>query len=231
MSVYRLEGLSGRMGNRLLQHIDAFSFAEREGINIKSNDAISSNFVREHRRGYPLRRIGRSWRISESLINRGVRINLQDYFWTAGEIFSKPSAIGVIHFRGTDFASWKSHSIIDSNFFLEAVRSYIDVVTTWVVVTDDPSHLVVKDLSQSLLSECTYLGAVSTGRYADYCRLMNAPLIIASPSTFALSAAVLGRGAIVFPKSYAAIEAEKGSEFWAACVNGEFINYVDVRLA
>lgn len=225
---YLLSGFSGRFGNRILQHLDAYSYAESCGINVFSADGSTKMFLKknQHRAFIPIKR---KWKISESLFN-DKKINVGEYFLNIDDFRLVADDSVAIHFRGTDFAGWKSHSIIDPGFFIESALRISGEERKFFIVTDDPLHKNVLKIEAAIRKERANVYVVSGSEYADFFRLMNASIVIASPSTFSLAAVLLGRKKIIFPKEYAMLEAQSGASFWNDCINEVDSKYIEINL-
>lgn len=120
----------------------------------------------------------------------------------------------VIHFRGKDFAKWKPHSIITSRWYIEQLKQFH--IKNFVFVTDDIDHKTSKKLLQfAKENNINYTIYDSTQFLADWWVIFNSKTLITGPSTFSLTAGILGKSKIILNKKYAEIEANNGRNFWS----------------
>ncbi|EKO35987.1 hypothetical protein B273_0614 [SAR86 cluster bacterium SAR86E] len=224
--IFLIDGLSGRFGNKFLQHIDALNYiADREGT-IVSNDIDCRRFLKNTSKKFDFK-LKQKWQLSEVLFHEKP-IDIPSYFITAESLFEKPANYIALHFRGTDFSQWKKHSIIKEDFFIDSIPS--DYTDTIFLVTDDSHHSIVQAIVETLVSRGLKILLVSGNPFSDFIMLMRAKKIIASPSTFSLAAAILGSKKIIYPQKYAAIEGKNGNLFWAKNLNNEETNYAAIEL-
>ena len=127
----------------------------------------------------------------------------------------------VVHVRLGDFYAWDQDAIMSKSYFLDAVASVSNKTETQIfIVSDEPDSRVVMDL-EAELRHAKFSTQIARGKAQDHIYLMmGAEIIIASPSSFSLSAAWMGGQRIVWQLQWAERAASKGSQFWmAACEN------------
>lgn len=157
----------------------------------------------------------------------GNSIILSNYFITVKPRVSSP-ILGV-HFRGSDFAAWKPHSIMSASYFIDNIER--SGFKTLRLCTDDSRHPVFLQLRDWLLANGYEVYSSVPSVLGDLYLLAQCTQIVASPSTFSLSGALLGGGKIIFPKKFAEIEAAQRSEFWRCVLEGVSSEYVDITLS
>lgn len=117
----------------------------------------------------------------------------------------------VLHFRGTDFAQWKPHSIITSNWYLEMIKRFN--ISEFTYVTDDINHTTSKEIISYTQKKGIKIKIYNSDTYlSDWWLIFNSGLLISGPSTFSITAGILGRSDIILNREYA--ELETNSEFW-----------------
>jgi len=225
--LFLIDGLSGRFGNKFLQHIDALSYVADQGGIVVSRDEDCRRFLKNRSSKFDLK-IKRKWELSEVLFHKKP-INIASHFLTAATLFQNDSEYFALHFRGTDFSQWKKHSIIREDFFINSVPpGYTGQV---VLVTDDSRHHIVAAVMKGLAERGIKSLLISGNPYSDFIMLMRAKKIVASPSTYSLAAAILGSKNLVYPREYATVEAENGNLFWAKNLQAERTNYATIELS
>ena len=128
----------------------------------------------------------------------------------------------VIHFRGKDFENWKPHSIICSKWYIDQIERL--QIKNFIFVTDDFHHKTSKELLQyAHNNDIKYSCYDSVNYLSDWWMIYNSNILITGPSTFSLTAGVLGKSRIVLNKKYAKIEASNGSKFWLYLLESETI--------
>jgi len=165
--------------------------------------------------------------LSEALYRPGC-VDPKRYFY-----HPKPTEImqdvTAFHFRGRDFSAWKSHSILDPDFFIDILIRDEGRRRHWMF-TDDREHETVQRVEKFARQNGGDLRIFEGSTYSDFSLLARSGTIVASPSTFSLCAALLGAGKIVFSRTYALAEGENGSEFWERLITGEQPAHVAIEL-
>jgi hypothetical protein len=118
-----------------------------------------------------------------------------------------------LHFRGTDFSSWDSSAIMDLDFYFRAIQNS-SLSDGWEghLFTDDPGHKVVLELLKKFKN--VQLKS-SKDQYSDFWKISNYAEIIATPSTFVLWAAMLGRPSKIFiDMNWVGKRVAGGEAFW-----------------
>jgi hypothetical protein len=120
-----------------------------------------------------------------------------------------------LHFRGGDFSLWDKNAIMTPDYYLEA----IDMIPTLATSTDLKIQLFTDEISHPTVLEIQRayrdIEIISESRRNDFARMADSHILIASPSTFAFWAAVLGREKkLVMSKSWLDYTSEMGQKFW-----------------
>jgi hypothetical protein len=206
--------------------------SEKHNLNTYCLDQDCSTYIKKKSRTKFGPRLRRNWQLSE-VVFAPKCIEIDKYFVTKHELQEEDITCetATIHFRGTDFAQWKAHAIIEPDFFLDALERYCASVKRINLVTDDPEHTNINEITTSLRSTGIQVSIFSGSQHSDFMRLLMSDWIIASPSTFSLSAAILGGRKIIYPKKYAEIEAKAGACFWKSCVRGDESAYVRIEIS
>jgi hypothetical protein len=219
-------GLTGRLGNRMLQHIDAIRTAQLREIIVSSVDKECGKYLKlPDARGILILRA--KWLLSEVLFAPDP-IQIPRYFRTIDELYSDKSNYLALHVRGTDFHLWKKHAVTEPEFFIRAASNSIYPYV--YLVTDDPNSQRVQIIVDGVRSAGRNILIRSGNSSSDFMALMRAREIFASPSTFALAASILGARQVTFPIQYAQVEARAGAKFWRQLLDGERPNYCQVHL-
>jgi hypothetical protein len=213
---------SGGFGNQLLNYIDAvqkypecdFITRNNELRLIQRNPATSFSLFSKKEK----------WQLSEVLFDKK-KIKLDKVFWISDQKKRKKTV--AFHFRGGDFFQWKKHSIIPAIFFIDNIKLYKGCFIE--LYTDDRGHPIYREIVNFCHSNKIQYREVNGNTFHDFLSLTTANTIIASPSTFSLTAAVLGSGRIVFPHNYAMIEKET-SGFWRSVAQGDKSEFVNISL-
>lgn len=223
---YMLPYSRAGLGNRILNLIDAISKAEKVGTLVATNDAGLRRLYKGPKYGAPF--FYKKLMLSEVLF-KSQPFKLDEYFYLPSHKEIDKMVVA-IHFRGRDFAKWKAHSIIGEKFFIEQIERENSKATIYLF-TDDIQHQTVRQIASYFKQLGRVLYLFSGCEFADFSLLARAGKIIASPSTFSLCASLLGAGEIIYPLSYAKVEASSGSLFWEELVQGNKPNYLKVDLA
>ena len=118
-----------------------------------------------------------------------------------------------LHFRGSDFLNWDSTAIMNLDYYDRAINSSSLIHgREGHLFTDDPSHEVVR----TLLKKFKNIKLKSSGnQFDDFWRISNYSEVIATPSTFVLWAAMLGKSCkILIDRHWIENRLTRGEEFW-----------------
>ena len=225
---YSIKLPPGGFGNKFLSLIGVLG-----DLNALHGDAFSHSVCDEQLSMISRRRSTR--RFTKTLVGNQLgmalysrnSIILSNYFITVKPRGNSP-ILGV-HFRGSDFAAWKPHSIMSASYFIDNIES--SGFKTLRLCTDDPRHPVFLKLRDWSLANGYEVHSSVPSVLGDLYLLAQCSHIVASPSTFSLSGALLGGRKITFPKKFAEIEAAQSSEFWSCVLEGVSSEYVDITLS
>lgn len=128
-----------------------------------------------------------------------------------------------LHIRGGDFYHWKSHSIVSVDWYICCLQSLGRPIEIVHIYTDDQNDPRVIALFDFLNSNNIHYVVDTSSTLSSWFKLFNTGLVIASPSTFSISAGVLGENKVILSKNYVNVEKET-SEFWKAVSLGKFKN-------
>ena len=141
-----------------------------------------------------------------------------------------------VHFRGTDFHAWNPKSILKSQYYCDSIEEVKDQVSFFNLYTDDINLKSYKDIKNLLKSENISFSIceskVRTQHYInDFSSMSECDYIISSPSTFCISAGVVGKvKKIIHSKEWVMDRVEKKDKFWVDLYNGGNDDYKLWRL-
>ena len=135
---------------------------------------------------------------------------------------SHPSV--VLHLRAGDFRAWDGTAIHDHRYYLSAYESLTDIEGSQSVrvIYDDQSHpalgpvlkfFATKNLSSFSWEKC------SKSKECDFSALVSATTVISSPSTFAISAGVIGNAQFIFDRAWVKNRAHHKDSFWESVLD------------
>ena len=123
-----------------------------------------------------------------------------------------------VHLRGGDFHAWNPRSVLTADYYLRAIDIAVEKFpgAKFLMATDDLSHPAFHSVESRLNSEKSLIvnQKCSTQMECDFVSMMHSQLIISSPSTFAISASILGSPAVIHNQSWAEYKADLGEVFW-----------------
>lgn len=136
----------------------------------------------------------------------------------------------VFHVRLGDFHAWRPGAIMNKSFFTRAAIALGSIGQNEIfIISDEPKSAFIRELEDELC----HFGIPSRivfGSVQDHLSLLCfAKWVVASPSSFSLCGAWMGKQRIVWQREWAEKSAAGGSEFWqAACENS--VPFLDVTL-
>lgn len=120
-----------------------------------------------------------------------------------------------LHFRGGDFSEWDQNAILKPDYYLNALDEILskslekDCVIQ--LFTDDVEHSTVREIKRIRPN----IEIISGSRNNDFRRMTNSDVLIASPSTFAFWASILGKQKkIVMSREWLEYATNEGQKFW-----------------
>lgn len=134
-----------------------------------------------------------------------------------------------LHLRGTDFASWNPDAILGPAYYLDALErlSEESIDFNYRICTDDTSHPAWDALQSHLKSTSRLIESNSCESpfECDFAAMANSAFLIASPSTFAITAGMLGHTSTIHSKSWVDNRQERGELFWNLIAENQFPFY------
>lgn len=135
----------------------------------------------------------------------------------------------VFHLRGTDFAQWNPDAILDLDYYRGAYELLAAELGEhdFRITTDDSNHPALADLTFFLKSRGRLIQAPRCSKpfECDFAAMAQADFLIASPSTFSLSAALLGRPRVVQSARWVEDRIAEGEEFWIRVKSDDLLGY------
>lgn len=123
-----------------------------------------------------------------------------------------------LHFRGGDFAQWNPEAVLAEAYYQDAIDLLIarHAELRFRIFTDDKSHLAIPGVSKRLLQSGLLVDSEACGRpmECDYAAIANSSVIVASPSTFAITAAMFGSASVIHSEKWIRACEDKGELFW-----------------
>jgi|TARA_R110002020_G_scaffold72542_6_gene186651 hypothetical protein len=136
-----------------------------------------------------------------------------------------------VHFRGTDFHSWNPDSILDSQYYYDAIEKVVDQVSDFILFTDDESLRsyanVIELLDRHGVDFKTGENVSNRSHYIkDFAIMSECDWIISSPSTFCITSGFIGKSKkIIHSKKWIKNRIDKEDVFWKDLYNGGNQNY------
>ena len=123
-----------------------------------------------------------------------------------------PQSSIALHFRGQDFAEWNKASIMEPEFYISALEHFNLEHYSVYIFTDDPTHPTVTVLKSKLPRAVLITSSSMSATFLLLSKFQN---IVASPSTFAFWAAILGEPSNFFISSdWITLMERNGDLFW-----------------
>lgn len=123
-----------------------------------------------------------------------------------------------LHFRGGDFAQWNPEAVLSEAYFQDAIDLLIarHNELRFRIFTDDISHPAIPGVSKRLLQSGLLIDSETCDRAleCDYAAIANSEIIVASPSTFVITAAMFGNAHVIHSEKWVKACEDKGEVFW-----------------
>lgn len=132
----------------------------------------------------------------------------------------KPKGIAV-HFRGGDFYHWKKHSIIPVEWYIKSILSLENKPKEIFLFTDDHKDPRVELFRNSMLEMAISVISDNSTVLSSWFKIYTCEKLFSSPSTFSISAALIGGCEIYISENYLDIE-KTTSLFWRAVYDNYF---------
>ena len=124
----------------------------------------------------------------------------------------------VLHLRGTDFATWQPGAVLEESFYRNALDLLAEQGLQDAAVricTDDPEHPALEGLSMDLRRTGRLLeGPCDNPFQCDFAAMAQAQTVVSSPSTFAITAALVGHSSAIHSRKWIDSRIQKGDLFW-----------------
>lgn len=152
-----------------------------------------------------------------SLTSRFVRLNPKNFLTRNIE---KKNNLIAIHFRGTDFHSWNPKSILTSDYYINSIEycRSINENYEFSIMTDDFNLRSLKETIDYLNYnnfKWKWGNSIHTEDFFDdYLELISSKIIISSPSTFSISAGMLGNCLNIHSKDWIHSRIAENDKFW-----------------
>lgn len=138
-----------------------------------------------------------------------------------------------LHFRGTDFKDWDIHAVLDFDYYKKAidyVRENAQCEDARFYLYTDDNEFETYQAIISYLKECKLdfePGDATRPMMDDFIGLSECDIIISSPSTFAICAALLGKEnkLIIHSKKWVDYCINRGEAFWKIVLENRNIYY------
>ncbi len=143
-------------------------------------------------------------------------------------------ALVTFHLRGGDFAQWNPEAILQVDYYLDAYHLLEKRIDGHLlrICSDDPTHPALLPLRRELLSRKFKVSRpdCSSPFRCDLAAMSQSQYLISSPSTFAMTAGLLGEAQIVHSARWVANRVERGELFWQKVQNNRLIGYPVIGL-
>lgn len=162
-------------------------------------------------------------------------IKIKEEIVRTPQFFDDKTNVG-IHFRGTDFQSWNQKSILPGEFYINAVERVVEErekeKLRFLLFTDDTTLSSYKLVTNFLTAKQIEFRPGNPENFLmdDFQAISQCDIVISSPSTFAIVAALMGkeRKTIYHSKEWVEYCAEKNEQFWIDIQN-DCVPYYNVR--
>lgn len=139
-------------------------------------------------------------------------------------------ALATFHLRGTDFADWEPRAILGPNYYLNAldlIRPALPQDHLVRICTDDASHPALVPLREELDKGPMSLSEVkcASPQVCDFVAMVESRFIVSSPSTFAITAGLLGDAEVVHSKNWVDWKVTEGELFWSKIRDNKLLGY------
>lgn len=124
----------------------------------------------------------------------------------------------VLHLRGTDFAQWNPDAILGEDYYRDALALLGSRTEGHLfrICTDDPSHASLGPVVAHLQATGRRVSSAQCSQpfECDFAAMTGARFLISSPSTFSISAGLLGKAAVVHSQRWVDNRLQRGELFW-----------------
>ena len=123
-----------------------------------------------------------------------------------------------LHFRAGDFAQWNPEAVLAEPYYQDAIDMLIarHNELRFRIFTDDTSHPAIPGVSQRLSQSGLLIDSETCDRAleCDFAAIANSSIIVASPSTFVITAAMFSNASVIHSDNWVKACEDKGEVFW-----------------
>ena len=123
-----------------------------------------------------------------------------------------------LHFRAGDFAQWNPEALLAEAYYQNAIDLLIarHNELRFRIFTDDTSHPAIPGVSQRLSQSGLLIDSETCDQAmeCDYATIASSSIIVASPSTFVITAAMFGNATVIHSEKWVKACEDKGEVFW-----------------
>lgn len=220
-------------GNRILYYNNLRQMAEKNGdswscVPWEGHDIFSGNMLGEKTMGNVVLTpcLGEKFFETHVISTREIfKIEEEEKF---------DSIVAAVHFRGSDFFDWNPDAVLDKHYYLNAIDSIKNEVDKFILFTEDeslPSYAAVESYLENEKIEYD-IGTNKRSNYVDDFKRMSAcDYVISSPSTFCISAAMIGnKSLVIHSEKWINNRVTEEDKFWVDMKNGGNEDYSIWRL-
>ena len=125
----------------------------------------------------------------------------------------------VLHLRGKDFATWKEGAVLGEQYYRDGLEYWEEQQANDFrvrICTDDLDHPALPGLRDFLRSQGRLMSpeGCTNPFVCDFAAMMAAPVVVSSPSTFAITAGLLGTSRAIHSRSWVDARIADGEVFW-----------------
>ena len=212
-------------GNRLLYFINLVQAAKKKDCGYFSTDFGGGDVLtyeliesdhKENEQHLPV--------LGEAFFENGT-VPVKSFVDVSDTVDLPPDTVG-IHFRGRDFFEWNPEAVLSSEYYTNAINEvWKDGASHFILFTDQelPAYLEVKKyLEENDLPYTEGKNDSDRSMFAeDFKTMASCDYIISSPSTFCITAGMLGiKKKILHSKEWVEKQINNDDKFWIELYNG-----------
>lgn len=140
-----------------------------------------------------------------------------------------------LHFRAGDFQHWDPNAILPFSYYsraLDFLESEIDNRALVRLVFDDEQHPALSPVRETLIRKGLRLSnaVCSDPLQCDFAALASSNFLVSSPSTFAITAALLGAPKVIHSQSWVSNRLSRGELFWEKISSNSLVGHSTLAL-
>lgn len=140
-----------------------------------------------------------------------------------------------LHFRAGDFHQWDPDAILPFSYYsraLDYLESEIDEGAIVRLVFDDERHPALSSVRDKVKAKGWSLSDTECfDRFqCDFAALSSSSFLVSSPSTFAISAALLGTPSVIHSQSWVSNRMARGELFWEKISSNSLVGHSTMAL-